>query len=629
MIPGRGGAMAMTQARFDGLIQQLEVFATRHPQQYQQRVRGLALLGYAYIALVIVGLLAAIAFLIYIFLTVRLSGRLLQGAFLLLVPLVLIGQSLFVAVPPPQGIILQRTQTPNLFALVNQLSVKLQVPKFYQILLTDEFNAGVVQVPHAGFFAGYKNYLMIGLPLLQALSVNQFRAVLAHELGHISGNHSRFGGWIYRQWSIWAQFQARLQYSNYRHWMPVLNVFLNWYAPFFSAYSFVLRRANEYEADRCAAEISGAKTVAEMLVAIKVKAQKVDLFWSEVYQQVNQQVTPPTDAYGSLAAALKADLTENVQSWLEVALAQKTNTADTHPCLRDRLAALGYTPEQIPALPPDLPSSAAEKLLGNALPALISQLNKSWQEGVATSWQQRHAQVQDLTALADKAVMQKLELEEAWKLAQWAFEHREDDKAVPLLQQCLGQEADHGGANFTLGQILLDRNDDEGVSLVERAMAKHSDYILPGCDLLYGFYEKKGQLQKAQTYESQYKQHQKLLERARDERSMILDTDQFSPHRLPKETVDFLRQQLSQFESIQETFLVQKVLVHFPDSPLYILGIVRKKSWYKLDQGCDDLYQEILQKLTLPDQQFVVVMAESNQFIHRLRQVNVASIYSS
>ena len=38
----------------------------------------------------------------------------------------------------------------------------------------------------------------IGLPLLQALTSSQFRAVIAHEFGHYAGGDLKLGGWIYK-----------------------------------------------------------------------------------------------------------------------------------------------------------------------------------------------------------------------------------------------------------------------------------------------------------------------------------------------------------------------------------------------------------------------------------------------
>lgn len=55
-----------------------------------------------------------------------------------------------------------------------------------------------MQHARLGVLGWHVNYLILGLPLMQAVSPEQFRAIVAHELGHLSRNHSRFAGWIYR-----------------------------------------------------------------------------------------------------------------------------------------------------------------------------------------------------------------------------------------------------------------------------------------------------------------------------------------------------------------------------------------------------------------------------------------------
>ena len=45
-------------------------------------------------------------------------------------------------------------------------------------------------------FGWYRNYLLIGLPLAKALTVEQFKAVLAHEFGHLAKGHGAMSNWI-------------------------------------------------------------------------------------------------------------------------------------------------------------------------------------------------------------------------------------------------------------------------------------------------------------------------------------------------------------------------------------------------------------------------------------------------
>src|SRR5262249_15523118 len=153
---------------------------------------------------------------------------------------------------------LKRADAEPLFELARTFSRKLKAPKPHTILLTGDFNAGVVQVPRFGLFGWPKNYLLVGMPLMQALSPEQFRGVIAHEFGHLSGKHGHFGSSIYRIRQTWDQLMNTLE--SRKHWgTAVFSKFLQWYVPYFNAYTFVLVRAQEYEADRSAAAIVGAR----------------------------------------------------------------------------------------------------------------------------------------------------------------------------------------------------------------------------------------------------------------------------------------------------------------------------------------------------------------------------------
>jgi Zn-dependent protease with chaperone function len=51
---------------------------------------------------------------------------------------------------------------------------------------------------------------------------------------------------------------------------------VQWYAPLFAAYSFALRRTNEYEADRAAAQAAGPRSAADALINVEVMAAYLD-----------------------------------------------------------------------------------------------------------------------------------------------------------------------------------------------------------------------------------------------------------------------------------------------------------------------------------------------------------------
>ena len=325
--------MAFTPERFRSTILRLEADANRSPGAYRFRVALLAALGYAYIFLFLGFALALLAAFLYgvkyllfdlhSFSFMALKLILPVGGGLAIFILTLFS-ALWVRVPEPDGIEIEREEAVPLFHEIDRLRGSLKVPKFHRVILTNDFNAACAQTPRLGVFGWQKNHLLIGIPLMATLSPEDFRAVLAHEMGHLSASHSRFGAWIYRLNETWMQLLFTLEYED-RASIIVFAPFFNWYAPLFYAYSFAIRRSDEYEADKLAARALGAPQMANALISSELTVRRLV-----------EGVPTPVD-----------DKTRN--RWLNDILAAPVEPMESHPNLAARLRALG----QKPVVPPE------------------------------------------------------------------------------------------------------------------------------------------------------------------------------------------------------------------------------------------------------------------------------------
>ncbi len=631
--------MAWTQERFETLVQRLEKFARQQPASYKVRVGLLAVLGYIYIFAVVAGLLAIFAAIAWFMIfSGRIHTAMIKLALLVLVPALIALRSLWVTFPPPTGLPLSREQAPQLFKLLDELTTKLQAPRFHHVLMTEEFNAAVVQVPRLGMLGWQQNYLLLGLPLLQALSLEQFRAVLAHELGHLSGNHSRFAGWIYRVRKAYDQLFERLQHSEQQGSWFLFERFFNWYAPFFSAYSFVLARNDEYEADRCAAELAGANHTAAALINVNLQARFLEnAYWPKLYQQVEHQIEPPTAAFTNLATALRQPAEPaTATQWLNHALARKTDYADTHPCLSDRLAALGIlvSPDHPPVLPQPISVSAARTLLGSTLNQLTTHFDRQWQEQMATPWRQRYAHLQEaqkqLQGLETQAQSQPLTLEEAWERARLTLEVRDSAAAIPLLQAVLTMDAEHAAAHYTLGQVLLEQEEATGIEHIEKAIAARFDWASSGYELILNFLSQQGQAEQVQIYQKRAEQHYETLMLARRERSSVQASDEFQAHDYSAETIQSLVTQLARYDQLKEAYLVRKVVHYFPEDAFYVLAVKRQRSFWETDseQADQKFIDQIANGMEFPGQTYIILLNNATKNIDKkLRQVAPTAIY--
>src|SRR6266850_1969824 len=347
--------MATDRAAFEALIARMEALAIGNPAAYRRRVLALALLGYGY--------------------------------FLLVAPLLLVLRSLWIKMEPPAGERLTRAMAPELFNMIEGLRRRSRTPPLHKVLLTPDFNAGVMQVPRLGLFGWYRSYLFIGLPLMKSLTPEQFEAVLAHELGHLARGHARAGNWIYRLRLIWQRLEGAVA-ANPRWGSRGIRVFFRWYIPRFSATSFPLARANEYEADAAAARLTSARSTAQALTAVSIVGSYLsERYWPKIHSAARELPQPAFAPYSEfMATAIQAVPADELRTWQDAALAAKTSCHDTHPSLTDRLQAMGARAE----FAPPLEGNSAERLLGAERTRLERVFDAQWRERVADSWRQVH-----------------------------------------------------------------------------------------------------------------------------------------------------------------------------------------------------------------------------------------------
>jgi Zn-dependent protease with chaperone function len=623
--------MAMTNEKFDEMVKRLEIVAKAAPEKYRFRVALLALLGYAYIGLVLavlIGLLVAMIGLA--FSRGRLNLFVIKFGWILVVLAWVVLRSLWVKLSPPEGLELTRAEAPRLFDLIEELTRALDAPRIHHVLVLDFFNAAVAQVPRFGFFGGYKNYLLLGMPLLQADTPAQFRATLAHELGHLSGKHGRFGGWIYRLRETWVQLLTRLE-AEQRWGSFLFTAFFNWYAPYFQAYSFVLARTHEYEADEAAARLTGAQNVAETLIDTRLRASYLEEnYWPEVYRRADTEPRPVPGVYANIQQALGPSLPQDsVALRLNLALAEQTDSADTHPALADRLRALGYPAPNGDTRnddwakhyqPATVEQSAADVYLGEHAGALVAELEREWQRGMAEQWSERHNYVlrsqQTLAALEEKARGGALSFEEAWTRASLVTELKTPEEAIPLLRDVLSLRADHAAANFLLGQLLIGQNDPAGVAHLERASARDPELRIPACQILFAHFTEQGQPDEAERYREHANEYFAKLEEAQQERATINSAEELIPHEAAPAEIKQLREQLGAFPQIKAAYLAQKRLEKMPEKPLYVLGVVPEAPWHKLNQDKTnrELANEIGSRVAFPGETLIMVVAEENNY---------------
>jgi hypothetical protein len=398
--------------------------------------------------------------------------------------------------------------------------------------------------------------------------------------------------------------------------------FFQWYTPRFDAFSFALRRQQEYEADRAAAQASGASEAAEALVSVNLKGNYVEQkFWPSIYEKAAVQ-TSPVNAFSTLSSALVEPLPrDEAAKWLRRSLREETGFSDTHPALPDRLRALGYpTPTDESALEalqdrlsaPPAPN-AAEYYFGDQLAPLTARLDEEWTSGVE-----------------EKSKSDELTDEELWDRARLTAEFRTNAEALPFFRALYERDPSNPKYAFVLGMTLLEEEQEEGVRLVEEAMAREPALSTPGSAAIREYLIVTERREEAKRYEKQAYDSMERDMLAEQERSGVTAGDKFLPHGLAPEEVERLRQEFEPIEKVAEAYLVRKQVQHFPDRPFYVFLLAPNNSWFTIRATANhgEMVEAVAEGVKPPGQSMcVVISSETGGIAKKIKKVPNSLIF--
>ena len=618
----------MTREQFDKLVRDVEAGVGRDPAKLKWRVLQLAIVGYLGLLFWLLVIIAISAGCFSVMFWADMQGKIVCG---ILGVMILFGggwaalKSLVVKLSLPQGRVVTREEVPVLFAMLDDLQKQLRSAPFHQVILDEDCNAGVSQVPRLGLLGWSRNYLIIGLPLLDGLSRDEMRAVLAHEFTHLSRDHGRFSHWLYRlrrSWEVLFNQLSKPRQDGEITGRMFVKKFLDWFWPKFNAHAFVLSRSHEYEADGQAGRIAGKHAMASALVRIRFLGRQLgDNSWPDVWQIANEQPAPPDDVFVRLRDGLRAGPEQAERSrWMEEAFLVKTTNSDTHPCLTERLGALGVSVSgwKLDDVATAVSPSSAEVLLGDKLDVIRADVQKHWSKEIEKNWKDRHARASALshrlTTLNQAVPNPGADADSLWDQAHVLLDLKGDKNLEPLLRQILALRPDHAAANFYLGRLLLDAGNKEGETYLERLMEEDEDVLPQACAMLREHHRRAGRMDKVRDVEARMDRYEKDAAASRKERSEFASSDALIPHGLSGDELSKLRETLAADPQLARAELAQKQMKFFPKQKFFILCIHRWQPWHRLPSADQDrvLVNRISRAVQLPGR--VLVIPPSGSF---------------
>ena len=250
---------------------------------------------------------------------------------------------------------LREQDWPRLHELVRETAEAVGAPRIHRIFLQPvDFNASVCSafplVPGLR-----RNMLILGYPLLAASGERGLRGVLAHELGHVAHHDTVHGGALLHVRVFWFSVQLGI-------FTLVLNPWRRSYLRRLNRLMSPLERERELAADRSAAQLFGADTLREALVALKLRGADADM--EEILRPlaVSERGAPTSPAEAIRAAMRRAIPADEARRRVERALRSIAPPMEEHPPLAVRTGT-SDAGELIPFA--SVPQDALEGIFGS------------------------------------------------------------------------------------------------------------------------------------------------------------------------------------------------------------------------------------------------------------------------
>ncbi len=237
----------------------------------------------------------------------------------------------------PPGPRLTRTQHPRLFEILASIATAAGQPMPEEVYLCPDVNAWVSE--RGGIMGfGSRPVMGLGLPLLQLLTLDELRAVLAHEFGHYCSADTKLGPWTYKTRATIGRTLGSLGDS-------VLRKPFEWYGKLFLLLTNKVSRNQEFVADRLAAALAGSQHVTTSLIKVHGAAPAFKAYIdTEVVPILNAGFRPPI-ADGFAGFMQVKNVGEQIGKIVEREMrGENASPYESHPPLNERLDAVRDLP---------------------------------------------------------------------------------------------------------------------------------------------------------------------------------------------------------------------------------------------------------------------------------------------
>lgn len=274
-------------------------------------------------------------------------------------------RALFFKSEEPNGVLVSEGQAPHLWAEVRNLAQVAGTRPPDDIRIIPEVNAAVSEDSKLiGLIPG-RRHLYIGMPLLLGLNVSQFRAVIGHELGHYSNNHTRLGS---------IAFRGRLAIGGALGHLgdSLLSLPFRAYGRLYLLVDNAASRQQEREADQIAVKVAGSDAAATALAELPVLDAAWGFYFSRYVGPGAEAGYLPRDLFRGFYELLTARQAELADLRVNPPAEEKSRWA-THPPIGERVQLIRKLPHV---------SLMQDTRMSGSLIAMLDKLGEALQDAV-------------------------------------------------------------------------------------------------------------------------------------------------------------------------------------------------------------------------------------------------------
>lgn len=257
----------------------------------------------------------------------------------------------------PAGPVLNMDAAPLLHQLVEDLLKHFCSTRVDRIALSNNFVLDIQKTPRWALPVWSTNTLVIGLPMIQCLSVSQFQCALARRLGQFSKRYNFFDNWLYELRNIWPQYCINTR--KYGFGYQPIRWFFSVYAPIYKVITFPVARFDELAADDYAMEVFSDEQVLDTITTQMVcDRYLLDKYWPVIRKIASNGKHAINEYHSGMASVLRIGLQgDKVDQWLAKTLSAEPHWDDATPSLARRVENIGHTHACMDAISPESAAS--------------------------------------------------------------------------------------------------------------------------------------------------------------------------------------------------------------------------------------------------------------------------------